>query len=154
MGTGTKALILIAATASLPVLAQEETGKLSCIKDITYSQEFLARYPKAGAACREVVMRDGEKWVRFEADVVKVDGNHVTTDFMDTYGNQVARLTFAATPDARVDVEGRSVKYSDLEPGDKLTFWAPEKSVGFYAAPGAARSTQLSLVTDSGATLK
>lgn len=29
----------------------DDQPKLSCTKDIVYSQEFLAHYPKAGAAC-------------------------------------------------------------------------------------------------------
>ncbi len=149
MSAPRQALLFLAAMASISAFGQEEAGRLSCIKDITYSQEFLARYPKAGAACREVVMRDGGKWIRFEADVVKVEGNHVTADFVDTYGNPVSRLTFAAAPEARVEVENRPTKYSSLQVGDKLTFWTPEKSIGFYAAPGSRASTKLTLVNDS-----
>ncbi len=68
-------LAVFALTAIPLVGAAADQPKLSCIKDITFSQEFLERYPKAGAACHEVVMKDGQKWARFDANVVKVKGN-------------------------------------------------------------------------------
>lgn len=120
--------------------------KLSCIKDVVYSQEFLAHYPKAGAACREVVQKNGEKWVRFDADVVRVRRNRVTADFIDKFGHSVGMLTIEASPDARVLVNGRKMRYSTLGRGDKLSFWMPESRVGFYAAPGALQSTRLAVV--------
>ncbi|MEJ1964941.1 MAG: hypothetical protein WDO56_26760 [Gammaproteobacteria bacterium] len=142
-------LVAVAFVATpLVGLAQDEV-KLSCIKDIVYSQEFLAHYPKAGAACREVLVRDGTKWARFDADVVKVKGNEVTASFIDSYKNPVATLTFAAAPEARVTVNGKETKYSDLQKGDTLSFWMPESRVGFYAAPGASKVTQLAVVNDS-----
>jgi hypothetical protein len=42
--------------------------KVSC-DDIHYSQAFLARYPKAPAACLEGRVANGEKWAKFNAQV-------------------------------------------------------------------------------------
>jgi hypothetical protein len=143
-----KPSILIAAIlAATPMVALAQTpSTLTCIHDITYSQEFLTRYPKAGAACREVVLKDGQKWVRFEADVVKKSGRRVTVDFIDKFGNSVGVMTIQASPAARVLVDGHELRYSLLRRGDKLSFWMPESRVGFYAAPGASASTQLAVV--------
>ena len=138
---------VLVATPFVAVAADAPT--MSCLKDIVYSQEFLARYPKAGAACREVVMKDGTKWARFDADVVAVKKDQVTANFIDEYKQSVATLTFAAAPDARVKVEGKDVKYSSLKPGDTLSFWMPESRVGFYASPGAAENTKLAVVSDT-----
>ena len=65
---------------------QGEQPKLSCIKDFTFSHEFLARHPNAGAACREVAIKDGVKWVRFEAEITKVvaQDHEITANFIDT----------------------------------------------------------------------
>jgi hypothetical protein len=128
----------------------KDQPKLSCIKDITFSPEFLAKYPAAGAACREVVMKNGEKWARFDANVVKVKGNEVTADFIDNYGQTISTLTFVASADARVIEDGKQVKFSSLEPGHKLTFYVPESRVGFYAAPGSAQgTTKLAVVSET-----
>lgn len=143
-----KSVSLIAALlAAAPMIAPAQSQtRMSCIKDVVYSQEFLARYPKAGAACRQVVQKDGQKWVRFDADVVKVRRRRVTADFIDKFGHSVGTLTFQASPDARVLVNGRKMRYSSLRRGDKLSFWMPESRIGFYAAPGTLESTQLAVV--------
>jgi len=145
-----KAVSLVATVlAATPMIGMAQSQpRLSCVKDVVYSQEFLARYPKAGAACRQVVMKDGQKWVRFDANVVKVSGRRVTADFIDKYGHSVGVLTVQASPDARVLMRGRKVRYSKLARGDRLSFWMPESRVGFYAAPGALHSTQLAVVDE------
>lgn len=137
------------AFVGMPVvgMAQNESG-LSCIKDVVYSQEFLARYPNAGAACREVVMKDGQKWARFDADVVRVRGNQVTADFIDNHKRSVGTLTFNAAPEARVMVDGREKRFSTLRSGDILSFWMPESRMGFYAEPGASEVEKLAVVSE------
>jgi hypothetical protein len=134
------------ALAADPPDAAGDQSKLSCIKDMVFSQEFLARYPRAGAACREVVMKNGMKWARFDADVVDVKGNQVTANFLDTFNQPLSTVTFVATPEARVLVEGKEAKFSSLNKGDTLSFWMPESRVGFYAAPGASEAKKLAVV--------
>ena len=92
----------------------DEPTKLSCIKDVKFSEEFLAKYPKAPEACQEAVMKNGEKWARFDAQVAKVEGDKVTANFMDDYHNVVSKVTINASPDARVDVGGTKTKFSSL----------------------------------------
>lgn len=119
----------------------------SCIGNIVFSQDFLARYPNAGGACREVKVENGHKWARFDAHVVQVRRNRVTADFVDRYDKKLSTITFDASRDARVDVNGRQVRFSTLKPGDKLSFWMPENRVGFYAEPGASQTTKLAVVS-------
>ena len=133
-------------SASGHAALEEGQTSRSCISHITFSQEFLERYPKAGAACREVKVENGEKWARFDANVVRVRRNRVTADFVDRYDRSVGSITFDASPDARVEVNGRAERFSSLRPGDKLSFWMPESRVGFYAQPGASQTTKLAVV--------
>ncbi len=125
---------------------EEGQNSSSCIGSITFSQEFLTRYPNAGGACREVKVENGEKWARFDADVVRVRGNRVTANFVDRFGRSLGPITFDAAPDARVMVSGRPRLFSQLKRDDKLSFWMPESRVGFYAEPGASESDQLAVV--------
>ena len=161
------AKLIVAALISVPIaalaqsespqskLAQDQSGlqegqtSRSCISNMVFSKEFLTRYPNAGAACREVRVQDGQKWARFDANVVRVRGNRITASFVDRYNNPLNTITFDAASDARVTVNGRTMKYSDLKRGDKLTFWVPEKQAGFYAEPGASESTQLAVVSNT-----
>ena len=140
------ALVVCGAAAAPLLSAAQEPEKLSCIKDVVYSQQFLAKYPRAPAGCREVELRDGQKWIRFEARVVKVDGNQMTADFIDNHDQTIATLTFQAGPNAMVQVDGRDTKYKNLKSGDDLTLWVPESRFGFYSNPKP--STQLTLIND------
>jgi hypothetical protein len=145
MNAGVKLGVLALITAPIAGLAEDQP-KLSC-KDFTYSQEFLAQYPKAGAACREVIMKDGQKWVRFETDIKKVNGNQATADVIDNHGNTVSTLTVEAAADTRVSTsKGAEKKFSQLKAGNKLMVWLPESKVGFYAAPGASDMEKLAVV--------
>jgi hypothetical protein len=143
--------IAIAGLIAIPVIGGAQ--QLSCVKDITYSQEFLAKFPRAGAACNEVVAANGQKWVRYTAEVKGVEGNHLTVAFIDNHENPVSTMTFAFDPTARVTMENNEEKAaSTLEEGQKVKVWMPENKIGFYAGPGAAKSQHFALVTTKGAT--
>lgn len=137
--------------AMIPMIGLAQTEQvgpsLSCVKDVTYSKEFLAKYPRAGAACTRVVEKNGQKWVRFAAQVVKVNGNHVVADFIDKFGNKVGTVTIEAAPDQRVLVKGEEMRYSLLKRGEQLAFWMPQNQIGFYASPNASDKTHLAIVT-------
>ncbi|HEU4624543.1 MAG TPA: hypothetical protein VFS52_07270 [Steroidobacteraceae bacterium] len=145
MKTRTKFAACLLAIAPFAALADEGADSNSCLNKIVFSQEFLAKYPNAGKACREVVTKNGKKYARFDANVVDVKGNEVTADFTDSYNNPVTTVKFTTTPDARVQMEGTEVKASELKPGDKLSFWVPESRAGFYAEPGASNAKKLAV---------
>lgn len=143
--------LVTAVLAVIPMIGVAQTKQvgpsLSCVKDFTYSREFLAKYPRAGAACTRVVEKNGQKWVRFAAQVVRVNGNHVVADFLDRFGNKVGTVTIQPSPDQRVLVRGHEMRYSLLKPGEQLAFWMPQNQIGFYAAPDASDTTHLAVVT-------
>jgi hypothetical protein len=143
MSTRMKVVVLLAA---MPIVGvAQEQPKLKCT-EFVYSQQFLKTYPKAPAACREVIVKDGQKWVRFDADVTKVKGNDVTVNFLNEARGTVLTLTFTAPPDATLDVSGKQVKYSALTEGQEISIWAPSSRIGFFAAPGALNSGELKVV--------
>ena len=128
----------------------QDQPKLSCVRDIVYSQEFLAKYPRAGAACNEVIVAKGEKWARFNAEVKNRQGSHLTLSFIDNKGRPVdTTMTFEFTPDATLTLADKKVvkPVSALEEGDKVVLWMPEKRMGFYAQPGAAESQHFAVVS-------
>ena len=135
-------------TAGQSTLAEGQSSS-NCMGHIVFSQEFLSRYPNAGGACREVKMEHGQKWARFDADVVNVKGNRITATFVDRFDRHLGTITFDAHRDARVLVRGRRQRFSTLRPGDILAFWMREDQVGFYAAPAASESSRLAVVSTS-----
>jgi hypothetical protein len=77
----------------------------------------------------------------------RVRGNRVTANFVDRSDKSLGTITFDAARDARVEVNGRQMRFSTLRRGDKLSFWMPEDRVGFYAEPGASETTKLAVVS-------
>jgi hypothetical protein len=134
----------------LPLVGIAQQKPLSCSRDIVFSQEFLAKYPRAGAACNEVLAVNGQKWARFNAEVKHIEGTQLNVDFINNEDRSVnTNMTFQFTPDATVTLTDRQVKpASALKEGDKIVFWVPESRFGFYAKPGAAESQQFKVVSE------
>ena len=148
MKTTVKLATAILIGIPLTGLAQGQP-KLNCVKDIKYGQEFLAKFPDAGSACQEVKVVQGEKWVRFDAQVKHNKDNHMTVDLLDTRHEHTGNpMTFVYTPDATLTLENKKVKAaSAVEKGDKVIVWVPESRFGVYAQPGAAESKQFKVVS-------
>jgi hypothetical protein len=123
---------------------------MTCSKDITYGKEFLAKFPDAGAACQEVRVVHGEKWVRFDAEVKHNKDLRITVDFLNTKQQHTGSpMTFEYTPDATLMLDNQKVKSaSKVEKGDKVWIWVPESRFGLYAEPGAAESKGFRVVND------
>jgi hypothetical protein len=144
------AAILIGTTVSVAAQGQ---AKLNCVKDVTYNKEFLAKFPDAGSVCQEVKVVNGQKWVRFNAEVKHNKDNHITVDFLNQqqrhYGSP---MTLVYTPDATLTLENNKVKAaSAIEEGDKVVVWVPESRFGVYAQPGEVESKQFAVVSGDSA---
>jgi hypothetical protein len=127
----------------------QDQPKLNCTKDVKYGQEFLAKFPDAGSACQEVKVVNGEKWVRFDAQVKQNKDNRLTVDFLNkSHEHTGSPMTFLYTPDATLTLENKHVKAaSAVEKGDKVMVWVPESRFGIYAQPGAVESQQFKVVS-------
>ena len=91
----------------------------------------------------------GEKWVRFDAQVKQNKDNRMTVDFLNKNKEHTGKpMTFEYTPDATLTLENKKVKpASDVKEGDKVVLWVPESRFGLYAQPGAAESKHFALVS-------
>lgn len=121
---GAALALVFSATASAQRGAEPAftaTGE-SC-EDVTWSEEALERYPNIESACRDVMERDGNYYVRFEGVVRRVAdrGNRITIDFEggDT-------LTLRPPENLSLTIDGRQRSPRDLLPGDELTFYVPQ----------------------------
>ena len=144
MSVGARLAVVIRAIAPLVGLAQGQS-KPTCT-NFVFSHKFLKAYPKGPAACREVVEKDGLKWVRFDAKVTDVKGTEVTADILNAMSAPILTLTFTAPADATLDVGGQQAKFSTLASGQEISIWSPESRVGFYAAPGALNSGKFKVI--------
>jgi hypothetical protein len=91
--------------------------------EIVWSQETLARAPKIGSACQEVLQKDGKTYVRFDGEVKKVSKGGTEVVMAMKGGNTIT----LNPPEGRmVYVGGKKVPVKSLRPGDTLVFYIPE----------------------------
>jgi len=113
--------------------AEHPTGP-TCM-DIAWNTEFLKSFPRAPAACKEVVVRNDKTFARFDAKVTAVGPDVVKVRFSNVAGNPGREISIRPGPDARVLMDGKKVEYSKLRKGDQLTVWMPEREIGVISDP-------------------
>ena len=113
----------------------ESLPKVPC-SGFKYSQEFLAKYPKAPAACVEGRTYKGVNYAKFNGKVTKVSSGSVTVDVLDTAGTPITPLTIQpANQNAFILVNGKQTKITDLSQGDAVTFWVPQSRLEVSPVP-------------------
>jgi hypothetical protein len=114
--------------------------KVSC-SDFKFSEAFLAKYPKAPAACIEGRTYKGTNYAKFTGNVTKVSSSSVTVNMLDTAGNPITPLTIQpADQQASILVEGQPTKIADLKQGQTVTFWVPQSRLEVAALPSPTSS--------------
>jgi hypothetical protein len=112
----------------------ESLPKVNC-SDFKFSQAFLAKFPKAPAACQEGRIYKGHKYAKFNAKVYLNSPDRTTVQFMNVSGDPIETISFKPAPGATLTFNGVKTKYSDLKPGDPLTLWIPESRMTVSATP-------------------
>jgi hypothetical protein len=131
-----KKLITLAAVATglgLASMTGVAAEPNSACSTIVFHKEFLDKYPMAPAVCRQVDVKNGVKSAKFSAKILDLDKGSVKVQFLNVAGNPVAGmepLTFTPAAGAKLTVNGKSTKYSELKNGDSLNFWVSENRVG------------------------
>jgi hypothetical protein len=121
-------------TASLDAT---EVNAASC-RAVNWHLQLLQTYPRAAEACHEVILSGGERWARFETQLIGVNGNgSVRSNFRDRQGNDMGAITIMPARDQRVEIDGREYRFSELRPGQVLNIYVPEGSNSFALTPSA-----------------
>jgi hypothetical protein len=121
------AVPVIGLAAEVP-LAVDTPGN-SCA-NIQWNSAFLKEMPKAAAACREVTVKDGVKFAKFNGKVSKVGNNFVQVEVSDVADIPISTIAFQTGVGGRITLNDKIIKVADLRLGDKLTFWVHEGQFG------------------------
>jgi hypothetical protein len=123
------------ALADTPFSDPNSLPKVSC-DDIHYSDAFLKRYPKAPASCLEGRIYNGEKWAKFKAKVYIVNlPDFITVEMLDVAGNPVSTFSLKPAATDKIEVNGTPMSFSEVKPGDVITFWKSEQRLDAKAMP-------------------
>jgi hypothetical protein len=115
----------IGANAPPDIIAEKE----SCA-NIEWSAAFLKEYPKAPAACRQVIVKDGVKFATFDGKVSKVGHEFVQVEVSDDANLPISTIAFQIGVGGKVTMNNKIEKVKDLKVGDLLTFWVREGQFG------------------------
>jgi hypothetical protein len=123
-----KALVL-SAIAVPAICFAADAPKESCA-DIKWNAEFLKEYPKAPAACREVTVRDGVKYAKFDGHVIKAGPKVVEVEIHNVANTAISKVGFHVGKGGTITLNDKEAKVEDLKIGDLITFWVREGKYG------------------------
>src|SRR5277367_3436349 len=129
------ALPLMISTA-FAAIDPDKLPQVPC-SDLKFGKAFLAKYPKAPAACQDARVYKGQRYAKFEAKVYISSPQFMTVELLDTAGNTVTTFSFKPAPGQGVHVNGQLRKFSDMAVGEKLTLWVSEKRPTAMELPGS-----------------
>lgn len=114
--------IVVLAIAPFAISAQEEA--ISCA-DLDFGSAITDILPEANVACREVVMKDGKPYARFNATIVSNRGGAVRAKFKKAGGGYTDVYTFHPDQKARLRLGGQNVRWWDVGSGQQLDIFLP-----------------------------
>lgn len=117
MGIGSRvtlgAIVALVATSSL---AQNPQGCAA----VKFSDDVLARFPRAQEACLDVISRGGQDYAVFNARLAEVRGNTMRVRFQLPDGSLGPTQSVTPPRDFRVLINGTPTRVSDLAPNQDL----------------------------------
>jgi hypothetical protein len=83
------AIFALASSAAFAVPHDVDPETLPAVKcsDLVYSQAFLAKYPKAPAACLDARIYKGHRFMKVKGKVYIADKNSMTVNFQNVAGD-------------------------------------------------------------------
>ena len=118
----------------------DKLPKVEC-SDLHFSKAFLAKYPKAPQACQEARVYKGQRYAKFQAKVYLNSADRTTVTLVDAAGNDVDTFSIKPGPDSKIKMQDHEVSFKDLQKGETVTFWVPEKRMAAQELPGATKDT-------------
>lgn len=118
-------------------LDNPQTRVQSCNEvDIAWNMELIEQFPHIPDACHEVVMNNGTKWARFEAEFLRINNDgSVTSEFLDPRGRSIGRYTLVPAEGQMVTLDGRKVPFSALRTNQRINLYVPEGAAALSSEP-------------------
>src|ERR1700761_7603092 len=107
------------------VVNPDDLPQVSC-SDLRFSHAFLAKFPKAPAACQDGRVYKGQRYAKFIAKVYISDPEFMTVQMLNVAGDPLSTFSFKPHPNQKVLVNGEETEFHDLKVGEKLTLWVSE----------------------------
>ena len=123
-------------TAANAAVNPDKLPQVPC-SDVKFSAAFLAKWPKAPAACQDARVYKGVTYAKFVVKVYISSPQFMTFNILDSAGNTVTTASMKPGPNQGVHVNGKLEKFHDMSVGETLTFWVSEKRTDAMELPGS-----------------
>lgn len=129
-------------TTAFAAIDPDKLPQVPC-SDVKWGKAFLAKYPKAPAACQDARVYKSQTYAKFVAKVYISSPQFMTVELLDSAGATVTTFSFKPGPGGiqGVHVNGKIEKFSDMAVGEKLTFWVSEKRLMAMELPGSTANS-------------
>lgn len=119
----------------------------SSCQDVEWNESLLLDYPWVMESCHEVIVMEGRKWARFEAqfDGMNRDGTF-DVNFTNRAGREQGVVSLRPGANQTVLVDNREYRFSELSDSQQLSFYVPEGAYGFAVEPGVAPDELVAVV--------
>ncbi len=98
---------------------------LTC-DDISFTSMVTSQYPNVAGACLDVVERDGRRYAKLEATVVRIGSTSAVLRFTQRDGSRGPRVRVDTTEGPiNVLLGGRRARLRSLERGQKIRIYLP-----------------------------
>ena len=114
--------------------------KISC-SEVKYSSEFLKKYPDAPAACVEAIEKNGTRYAKFKARVYLNSKDRTTVTLLSPKGEDLSTFSFKPSAEGGVHVNDKLIKFHDLKPGEKISFYVSENRLTASELPGDTKDS-------------
>jgi len=120
-------LASIAASAVFTVSAQTQTQSTSAgsCSDVKWKADVLQKYPDINKACKDVVVRDGVRYVKVSGKVRRAANGSLTVRL----DHSEADITWKPGVGDTVLIDGEPLAASEVKVGQNLRFYMPEDRV-------------------------
>ena len=92
-------------------------------RDVQFSADVLARFPRIADACLDVIMRDGQHYAVLKAQLQDVSGNTLRVRVKQPDGSYTPPMSVKTKPELRLLIEGKPARVSELAPDQELTVY-------------------------------
>ncbi len=135
------ALALLLSGCGTPTMAAktvnpERLAKVEC-SSLKFSDDFLAKYPDAPAACIEAREYNGKRYAKFNAKVYLNSADRTTVTLLSPAGESLSTFSFRPNPDSHVKVKGTETRFKDLHEGEPISFWISEERMTASELPAS-----------------
>ena len=134
------ALPLAISAAQAKPVDPDKLPQIAC-SELKFSAAFLAKYPKAPAACLDGRVLNGKRYAKFQTKVYISDPAFMTVQLLDASGAMVTTFSFKPGPEQGVHVNGKLRKFHDMKVGEVLTIWVSEDRMTAEELPGSTKNS-------------